>query len=218
MLYSYESIPCKTAEVALANLKNKYENEKAMVTETMTKLRNELKALKEDAATFSSLRAMFATRCDEYVTQLDEMQRQLAAAEDEKKTLNSLLRMAIQQKLALTQRLEDLEFDHEQSRRSKGKLGKSKIGSPKSHPRTSGTYLLPLLRTPPDHTSKESFLLRDPPSMREFFHGHRLSKEKRLTVAIPGVEKIVPGEKLAEVSVIPMCYHYLKNMSRKPQF
>ncbi|EMP28529.1 Protein bicaudal D like protein 1 [Chelonia mydas] len=116
----------QTAEVALANLKNKYENEKSMVTETMTKLRNELKALKEDAATFSSLRAMFATRCDEYVTQLDEMQRQLAAAEDEKKTLNSLLRMAIQQKLALTQRLEDLEFDHEQSRRSKGKLGKSK--------------------------------------------------------------------------------------------
>ncbi|MCI4381065.1 hypothetical protein PGIGA_G00247440 [Pangasianodon gigas] len=107
----------QTAEVALANLKSKYENEKAMVTETMMKLRNELKALKEDAATFSSLRAMFATRCDEYVTQLDEMQRQLAAAEDEKKTLNSLLRMAIQQKLALTQRLEDLEFDNEQTRR-----------------------------------------------------------------------------------------------------
>ncbi|XP_066526309.1 protein bicaudal D homolog 2 isoform X2 [Hoplias malabaricus] len=107
----------QTAEVALANLKSKYENEKAAVTETMMKLRNELKALKEDAATFSSLRAMFATRCDEYVTQLDDMQRQLAAAEDEKKTLNSLLRMAIQQKLALTQRLEDLEFDHEQSRR-----------------------------------------------------------------------------------------------------
>ncbi|XP_030069745.1 protein bicaudal D homolog 1 [Microcaecilia unicolor] len=121
----------QTAEIALSNLKNKYENEKTMVTETMTKLRNELKALKEDAATFSSLRAMFATRCDEYVTQLDEMQRQLAAAEDEKKTLNSLLRMAIQQKLALTQRLEDLEFDHEQSRRSKGKLSKSKTGSPK---------------------------------------------------------------------------------------
>lgn len=43
-------------------MKSKYENEKAMVTETMMKLRNELKALKEDAATFSSLRAMFATR------------------------------------------------------------------------------------------------------------------------------------------------------------
>ncbi|MEQ2193770.1 Protein bicaudal D 1 [Xenoophorus captivus] len=53
----------QTAENALANLKSKYENEKAMVTETMMKLRNELKALKEDAATFSSLRAMFATRC-----------------------------------------------------------------------------------------------------------------------------------------------------------
>lgn len=52
----------QTAEVALANLKSKYELEKAMVTDTMTKLRNELKALKEDAATFSSLRALFATR------------------------------------------------------------------------------------------------------------------------------------------------------------
>ncbi|MEQ2185404.1 hypothetical protein GOODEAATRI_017853, partial [Goodea atripinnis] len=64
--------------------------------------------------------------CDEYVTQLDDMQRQLAAAEDEKKTLNSLLRMAIQQKLALTQRLEDLEFDHEQARRSSAKVAGGK--------------------------------------------------------------------------------------------
>ncbi|EFB19525.1 hypothetical protein PANDA_017552, partial [Ailuropoda melanoleuca] len=121
----------QTAEVALANLKSKYENEKAAVTETMLKLRNELKALKEDAATFSSLRAMFATRCDEYITQLDEMQRQLAAAEDEKKTLNSLLRMAIQQKLALTQRLELLELDHEQTRRGRAKAAsKAKPGTP----------------------------------------------------------------------------------------
>nr|XP_046203968.1 protein bicaudal D homolog 1-like isoform X3 [Oncorhynchus gorbuscha] len=138
----------QTAEVALANLKSKYENEKCMVTETMMKLRNELKALKEDAATFSSLRAMFATRCDEYVTQLDEMQRQLAAAEDEKKTLNSLLRMAIQQKLALTQRLEDLEFDHEQTRdRGRGtKVPKIKNSPPKI---VSSLLPLPQYRHPP---------------------------------------------------------------------
>uniref|UniRef100_A0A3Q1JS55 Bicaudal D homolog 1a n=1 Tax=Anabas testudineus TaxID=64144 RepID=A0A3Q1JS55_ANATE len=122
----------QTAEVALANLKSKYEAEKSMVTDTMMKLRNELKALKEDAATFSSLRAMFATRCDEYLTQLDDMQRQLAAAEDEKKTLNSLLRMAIQQKLALTQRLEDLAFDQEQTHRTRGgRLTRGKTSTPK---------------------------------------------------------------------------------------
>ncbi|XP_077400557.1 protein bicaudal D homolog 1-like isoform X2 [Vanacampus margaritifer] len=122
----------QTAEVALNNLKSKYETEKSMVTDTMMKLRNELKALKEDAATFSSVRAMFATRCDEYVTQLDEMQRQLAAAEDEKKTLNSLLRMAIQQKLALTQRLEDLAFDQEQTHRNRGsRLTRRKTSAPK---------------------------------------------------------------------------------------
>ncbi|XP_061773929.1 protein bicaudal D homolog 1 isoform X2 [Nerophis ophidion] len=142
----------QTAEVALANLKSKYENEKTMVTETMMKLRNELKALKEDAATFSSLRAMFATRCDEYVTQLDDMQRQLAAAEDEKKTLNSLLRMAIQQKLALTQRLEDLEFDHEQIHRGRGaKVPKIRSSPPKflidcQQPASSVSSLYPQLR------------------------------------------------------------------------
>nr|XP_057944415.1 protein bicaudal D homolog 2-like [Doryrhamphus excisus] len=129
----------QTAEVALANLKSKYDSEKAMVTETMMKLRNELKALKEDAATFSSLRAMFASRCDEYVTQLDDMQRQLAAAEDEKKTLNSLLRMAIQQKLALTQRLEDLEFDHEQARRNTATLAGGK-GKTKGKGASSGHH------------------------------------------------------------------------------
>ncbi|KAI9518045.1 Protein bicaudal D 1 [Dissostichus eleginoides] len=142
----------QTAEGALANLKSKYENEKTMVTETMMKLRNELKALKEDAATFSSLRAMFATRCDEYVTQLDDMQRQLAAAEDEKKTLNSLLRMAIQQKLALTQRLEDLEFDHEQTYRGRGtKVPRIKSSPPKflvdcQQPAASVPSLSPQLR------------------------------------------------------------------------
>ena len=74
-----------------------------MVTQTMLKLRTELKTLKEDAATFSSLRAMFAQRCDDYVAQLDQLQKQLSSVEEEKTTPNSLLRMAVQQKLALTQ-------------------------------------------------------------------------------------------------------------------
>lgn len=122
-----------TAETALASLKQKYDNEKVMVTETMQRLRLELKALKEDAVMFASLRAMFAQRCDEYATQLEEQRRLLGAAEEEKKTLNSLLRMAIQQKLALTQKLEDLECDRERknlrsqptrSAKNVGRLGK----------------------------------------------------------------------------------------------
>lgn len=50
-----------TAEVALNNLKSKYDNEKMVVTETMTKLRNELRTLKEDAATFSSKHILLLT-------------------------------------------------------------------------------------------------------------------------------------------------------------
>lgn len=68
------------------------------------------------------------------------MQRQLAAAEDEKKTLNSLLRMAIQQKLALTQRLEDLEFDHEQTRRG-GSSGRSKMRSKAAAGTSNGPHV-----------------------------------------------------------------------------
>ncbi|XP_034997127.2 protein bicaudal D homolog 2 isoform X1 [Zootoca vivipara] len=52
----------QTAEAALSNLKGQFEGEKVLVSETMAKLRHELKALKEDAATFCSLRAMFASR------------------------------------------------------------------------------------------------------------------------------------------------------------
>merc|ERR1719495_1296882 len=103
----------QTAEIALANLKSKYDNEKTVVSDTMMKLRNELRVLKEDAATFSSLRAMFVARCEEYATQVEELNRNLHAAEDEKKTLNQLLRMAIHQKLVLTQRLEDVEMASE---------------------------------------------------------------------------------------------------------
>ncbi len=103
----------QTAEVALASLKSKYDSEKRVVSDTMTKLRNELRLLKEDAATFSSLRAMFAARCEEYATQVDELQRQVASSEEEKKTLNQLLRMAIQQKLVVTQRLEEVEMASE---------------------------------------------------------------------------------------------------------
>ncbi|XP_055021665.1 protein bicaudal D homolog 2-like [Boleophthalmus pectinirostris] len=93
-------------------------------------------------------------RCDQYVTQLDEMQRQLAAAEDEKKTLNSLLRMAIQQKLALTQRLEDLEAApmsphslNSSPRRSRTKELATKSGRAPRSPR--GSPARPPMRSSP---------------------------------------------------------------------
>lgn len=106
-------------------------------------------------------------RCDEYVTQLDDMQRQLAAAEDEKKTLNSLLRMAIQQKLALTQRLEDLEFDHEQTYRGRGaKVPRIKSSPPKVSRR--GAFTAPSSPTrlhSPSIITTTDLTLTSPPSV-----------------------------------------------------
>ncbi|CDS43167.1 conserved hypothetical protein [Echinococcus multilocularis] len=99
------------AETALANLKQKYENEKAIVTDTLRALRSELKMLKEDAFTYTSIRAMFTEKHEEFVQQMDQLQQKLNKAEEEKRTLNSILRLAIQQKLNLTQQLEALEME-----------------------------------------------------------------------------------------------------------
>ena len=105
-----------TYEVALANLKSRYENDKAIQTEAMAQLKRQIKTLKTECQTFASLRSMFAGRCEEYVNQLDELQRKLSSAEEEKATLNHLLKQAIHQKIALTQRLEEFELARERLR------------------------------------------------------------------------------------------------------
>lgn len=67
---------------------------------------------------------MFAARCEDYVSQIDELQRKHKASEEEKKTLNSLLRIAIQQKLSLTEKLEELEMDRERVSMGRGMNGR----------------------------------------------------------------------------------------------
>jgi len=125
-----------TAETALSNLKSKYEAEKSLIGDTLMRLRRENKSLREDAAEFLSQRAMFASRCDEYATQLDELQRQMVAVETEKRTLNSLLRMAVQQKLSLTQQLDDLEANRDRQRLSR--YPQSRRGGSRGGSKTSG--------------------------------------------------------------------------------
>ncbi|CAJ0607997.1 unnamed protein product [Cylicocyclus nassatus] len=100
-----------TAESALASLRDKYEADKKAHQEISERMRRELKQLKEDAATFASHRAMFTARCEELQAQVEELEADQRNSEEEKKTLNQLLRLAIQQKLTLTQRLEDVEVD-----------------------------------------------------------------------------------------------------------
>lgn len=113
----------ESAEVALKNLKSKYDMEKAIVAETMTKLRLEHKRLNEDAATFASLRSHFSARIEEYNTEIEKLQSKLAASEQEKSTLNSILRMAIEQKVMLTQKLEALEMERENNQDNGNKGG-----------------------------------------------------------------------------------------------
>lgn len=100
-----------SAESALECLRDKYESEKRLKDESMETLRRQLKQFKEDAATFASHRGMFTARCEELQGLVESAREGLRAAEQEKRTLNQLLRMAIQQKLGLMQRLEEVEMD-----------------------------------------------------------------------------------------------------------
>lgn len=119
-----------TYEVALANLKSRYENDKAVQSETVAQLKRSLKSLKAEVSTFASLRGMYATRCEEYLVQVDELQRKYAASEEEKKTLNHLLKQAIHQKIDLTQRLEEFEIARERLRAYTRKGTKSNRAKP----------------------------------------------------------------------------------------
>lgn len=82
---------------------------------------------------------MFAARCEEYSSQVEELQRQLTAAEEEKKTLNQLLKLAVQQKLELNQRLEAIELDREMKLHSRRHPASRQVGTgPANGPRTGG--------------------------------------------------------------------------------
>ncbi|CAK5081796.1 unnamed protein product [Meloidogyne enterolobii] len=102
-----------STEGAFNCLKEKYESENKLKDETLENLRSQLKLFKEDAATFASHRAMFTARTEDLQQQLESAQNLLKTADEEKKTLNQLLRMSIQQKLMITQRMEELEMTAE---------------------------------------------------------------------------------------------------------
>ena len=138
-----------TYEVALANLKSRYENDKALQTEANAQLKQQIRSLKSECQTFASLRSMFATRCEEYVEQLSEKQKSINAAEEEKRTLNALLKQAIHQKIALTQRLEEFELARERLRQFtkkniKGSSSKNTSATPNS--KNSSSSAKPITR------------------------------------------------------------------------
>ena len=54
-------------------------------------------------------REMYASRCQEFANRIETLTNELKAADAEKRTLNQLLKLAVQQKIDLTQRLEDFE-------------------------------------------------------------------------------------------------------------
>uniref|UniRef100_A0AC35TYD5 TPR_MLP1_2 domain-containing protein n=1 Tax=Rhabditophanes sp. KR3021 TaxID=114890 RepID=A0AC35TYD5_9BILA len=106
------------AEEAFVSLRDKYEHEKNINHEIITSIRDENKHFKEEAATFVANRAMFHSKNEELKSEVKMLKEKLVSAEEEKKTINHLLRMAIAQKFNLTQKVEDLEMEREKERQA----------------------------------------------------------------------------------------------------
>ena len=106
---------------------SRFEDEKRALQREIDILRADMQVMIQRESEFNVLRSVFANRCDEYVSQLADMQHQMKAAEEEKATLETMLSQAIKQKLAARQKLEEYEIERERLYNIPRKLPSSRI-------------------------------------------------------------------------------------------
>ena len=102
-----------SAETAVENARSRFESDRKILEEIIEQLRLELKDARKRESEYGHMRSVFANRCDEYVSQLTELQLRLEESENERRTLESMLSATIKQKISLRQRLEDFEIEKE---------------------------------------------------------------------------------------------------------
>jgi protein bicaudal D len=118
----------KTAsETSSHHAKSRFEDEKKVLEKEIDHLKAEMQAMIQRESEFNNLRSVFASRCDEYVSQLTELNDRLDAAEKEKVTLEGMLSQTIKQKLAARQKLEEYEIERERLYSIPRKLSSSRI-------------------------------------------------------------------------------------------
>ncbi len=132
-----------TTEVAINSMKARHEQEKQLIIDNVAKLRTELRKLQNDSATFAYIRSMLVSRVDMLTNQFEEKRKECKSLNEKMQTLEQVLRMAISQKLALTERLEALEsgVSPEQSTSSKNSTGNAHLQNVKPLGRGRGVSL-----------------------------------------------------------------------------
>lgn len=116
-----------TSETSFLHAKSRFEDEKKALEREIDHLKAGMQVMIQRESEFNVLRSVFANRCDEYVSQLADLQHRLKAAEEEKVTLEGMLSQAIKQKLAARQKLEEYEIERERLYNIPRKLTSSRI-------------------------------------------------------------------------------------------
>ena len=116
-----------TSETSVLHAKSRFDDEKKVLEKEIDRLKAEMQAMIQRESEFNILRSVFANRCDEYVSQLVDLQHHLEAAEEEKVTLEGMLSQTIKQKLAARQKLEEYEIERERLYNIPRKLSSSRI-------------------------------------------------------------------------------------------
>ncbi|CAK9297283.1 unnamed protein product [Gordionus sp. m RMFG-2023] len=105
VLASYKS----TAEVCFSRMQAKYCEERRVVSETLARYKRELAVYKEDCLTLAGQLSASRKEIRDLTRSSEDLERKGEFLESERKTLNAMLKTAIQQKFALIQKVESLE-------------------------------------------------------------------------------------------------------------
>ncbi|CAH1264659.1 BICD2 [Branchiostoma lanceolatum] len=124
------------AETEITTLQQNFDTSRVRDQEELGSLWEEVQELRDEVANFHALRTGWASRCDDLVAQVEEMQDHVAALETEKndvlkrqesdekerKELEAALMAAVQQKVELEQKLEDYLDQFNRLKRSNSRV------------------------------------------------------------------------------------------------
>eukprot|EP00731_Ephydatia_muelleri_P001239 Em0001g1239a len=104
-----------TSDVALSTLKSKLEGQERTYQTELARLKFQIKSLKKERDEGSSLKAMYAQRCEDYIDEMGRLKKEIHGLQMENEELLVSLKKTIQKKLDLSTQLEEYQIERERA-------------------------------------------------------------------------------------------------------
>ena len=104
-----------TSDVALSTLKSRLEGQERTYQAELARLKFQIKSLKKERDEGSSLKTMYAQRCEDYIDEMGRLKREVHGLQMENEELLVSLKKTIQKKLDLSTQLEEYQIERERA-------------------------------------------------------------------------------------------------------